>query len=187
MRRGIIVSALALSALIWFASGSLTAQRGAASPATAGAATLDPRSLTADLPFPMAPVALPQIPSRAVRITDHGARGDGITLNTDAIAAAIAACVKAGGGRVVVPRGVFLTGPVELKSRVDLHLERGALLLFSPTFEHYPLTRTSYEGLASVQGHLPHLGARRRGHRHHRRGRHRRLGSGVAAGQEGAR
>ena len=155
MRRGIIVSAFVLSALTWAASGSLTAQRGATSPATAGMASVDPRSLTADLPFPMAPVALPQIPSRAVRITDHGARGDGITLNTDAIAAAIAACAKAGGGRVVVPRGVFLTGPVELKSRVELHLERGALLLFSPTFEHYPVTRTSYEGLASVKATSP--------------------------------
>jgi hypothetical protein len=117
---------------LWWVSGSLAAQRGAPATtapikATPGAASLDPRSLTADLPFPMAPVALPQIPSRAVRITDHGARGDGITLNTEAIAAAIAACVKAGGGRVVVPRGIFLTGPVELKSRVELHLEPGAL------------------------------------------------------------
>jgi len=155
MRRGIIVSILAVSALTWFASGPLIAQRGAPATVPPGAATLDPRSLTADLPFPMAPVALPLIPSRTVRITDHGARGDGITLNTDAIAAAIAACAKAGGGRVIVPRGVFLTGPVELKSRVDLHLERGALLLFSPKFEHYPLTRTSYEGLASVKATSP--------------------------------
>ena len=145
---------------LWWVSGSLAAQRGA--PATTaptktapGAASLDPRSLTAALPFPMAPVALPQIPSRAVRVTDHGARGDGVTLNTDAIAAAIAACVKAGGGRVIVPRGIFLTGPVELRSRVELHLERGALLQFSPTFEHYPLTRTSYEGLPSVKATSP--------------------------------
>ncbi len=143
-RRPVVVSCVAC---LWLASGSLGAQR--------GAPTLDPRSLTADLPFPMPPVALPQIPARTVRITDHGARGDGETLNTAAIAAAIAAAVKAGGGRVVVPRGVFLTGPVELKSRVDLHLERGALLLFSPRFEHYPLTRTSYEGLPSVKATSP--------------------------------
>jgi polygalacturonase len=161
MRRPIIVPAAVLVAFSWFASGSLTAQRGtpaATPPAKAGAGgtpTLDPRSLTADLPFPMSPVALPQIPTRTIRVTDHGARGDGLTLNTSAIAAAIAACVKAGGGRVVVPRGVFLTGPVELKSRVDLHLERGALLLFSPKFEQYPLTRTSYEGLASVKATSP--------------------------------
>jgi polygalacturonase len=90
-----------------------------------------------------------------VRITDHGASGDGATLNTDAIAAAIAACVKAGGGRVVVPRGVFVTGPVELKSRIDLHLERGAVLLFSPAFEHYPMARVSYEGGNSVRARSP--------------------------------
>ncbi len=158
LRRPVIVAACIVG--LWLGSGSVTAQRGAPAPTPApkgppGAPTLDPRSLTADLPFPMAPVALPQIPARAVRITDHGARGDGLTLNTDAIAAAIAACVKAGGGRVIVPRGVFLTGPVELKSRVELHLERGALLLFSQTFEHYPLTRTSYEGIPSVKATSP--------------------------------
>jgi len=150
VRRLNSVAVVLLVACLWPAPSSVTAQRGAA-PAPA----LDPRSLTADLPFAMLPVALPQIPPRTVRITDHGARGDGLTLNTDAIAAAIAACGKAGGGRVVVPRGVFLTGPVELKSRIDLHLERGALLLFSPRFEHYPLTRTSYEGLASVKATSP--------------------------------
>ena len=160
MRRPIIVPVLVLVGLSWLASGSLTAQRGtpASAPLTKAAPeapSLDPRSLTTDLPFPMAPVALPQIPPRAVRIADHGARGDGVTLNTNAIAAAIAACVKAGGGRVIVPRGVFLTGPVELKSRVELHLERGALLLFSPKFEHYALTRTSYEGLPSVKATSP--------------------------------
>ena len=103
----------------------------------------------------MAPVALPQIPSRAVRITDHGARGDGVDAEHGRDRGRHRRVRKAGGGRVVVPRGVFLTGPVELKSRVELHLERGALLLFSPTFEHYPLTRTSYEGLASVKATSP--------------------------------
>jgi len=134
-----------------FAVAGLAAQR----PAPAPAAAVDPRSLTADLPFPMAPVALPRIPARDVRITDHGARGDGVTLNTDAIAAAIEACRRAGGGRVVVPRGVFVTGPIELKSRVALHLERGALLRFSPRFEHYALVRTSYEGADRVRATSP--------------------------------
>jgi len=117
--------------------------------------SLDPRTLTADLPFAMAPVALPQIPARTCRVTDHGARGDGAALNTEAIAAAIEACSKAGGGRVVVPRGIFLTGPIELKSRIDLHLERGALLRFSPRFELYPLVRASYEGSDRVKARSP--------------------------------
>ena len=117
--------------------------------------SLDPRTLTADLPFAMAPVALPQIPARVCSIADHGARGDGATLNTEAIAAAIEACSKAGGGRVVVPRGIFLTGPIELKSRIDLHLDRGALLRFSPRFELYPPVRASYEGGDRVKARSP--------------------------------
>ena len=123
--------------------------------AASAQSSLDPRTLTADLPFAMAPVALPRIPARTCRITDHGARGDGATLNTEAIAAAIDACSKAGGGRVVVPRGIFLTGPIELKSRIDLHLERGALLRFSPRFELYPLVRASYEGGDRVKARSP--------------------------------
>jgi polygalacturonase len=147
---------------LWLAPLTVTARRDAgpapaaahAQPAAARPA-VDPRTLTADLPFAMQAVALPRIPARTVRITDHGARGDGRTLNTAAIAAAIAACAEAGGGRVVVPRGVFLTGPIELKSRIELHLERGALLLFSPRVEDYPLVRTSWEGSPSVRARSP--------------------------------
>ena len=127
----------------------------AAAPPAATGQTLDPKTIAADIPFPMPAVALPRIPNRTVLITDHGAKGDGSTLNTDAIAAAIAACAKDGGGRVVVPRGVFLTGPVELKSRINLHLARGAVLLFSPKFEDYPLVVTSYEGDSAVRARSP--------------------------------
>ena len=104
MRRGIIVSALALSALIWFASGSLTAQRGAVSPATAGGADAGSQDPDDGAPVRDGRRHAPADPrSRGVRITDHGARGDGATLNTAAIAAAIAACAKAGGGRWSCP------------------------------------------------------------------------------------
>ncbi|MGE5361581.1 MAG: glycoside hydrolase family 28 protein [Bacteroidales bacterium] len=161
MRRAVrVVAGLGVVALALMPA-SMGAQRGTPAPSAArpqpspSQPVLDPRSLTADLPFAMPNVALPRIPTRTVRITDHGARGDGATLNTQPIAAAIAACAVAGGGRVVVPRGVFLTGPVELKSRVDLHLERGAVLLFSTQFEHYPLARTSYEGGPSVKTRSP--------------------------------
>jgi polygalacturonase len=119
------------------------------------AGAVDPRGLTRDLPFEMAPVALPSIPPRVCSITAHGARGDGVSLDTAAIEAAIDACAKAGGGRVVIPRGVFLSGPIELKSRIDLHLERGALLQFSSRIDLYPPVRTSYEGLDSVKAQSP--------------------------------
>ncbi len=64
-------------------------------------------------------------------ITDFGAIGDGKTLNTAAIQAAIDCCTAAGGGRVTVPAGQFLSGTICLKSHVDLHLESGAVLMAS--------------------------------------------------------
>lgn len=73
-------------------------------------------------------------------ITAHGAVADGTTLNTEAIHRAIAAASGAGGGRVVVPRGTFLTGTVQLRSGVTLHLEEGAVLLGSKNLPDY-LTR----------------------------------------------
>lgn len=97
------------------------------------------------------PVALPEprepeIPSNVAKISDYGAVGDGRTTNTQAIAAAIDALVAKGGGRVVVPAGLWLTGPIVLRSHVELHLEKGALLQFSDRREDYPLIRTYYEG-----------------------------------------
>lgn len=68
-------------------------------------------------------------------ITAYGAIADGVTLNTEAFRHAVADA--AGGGRVVVPRGVFMTGTVELRSGVTLHLEEGAVLLGSPRLTDY--------------------------------------------------
>ena len=76
-------------------------------------------------------IPLPVIPQRDFKITDYGAVSDGKTLNTSVIAKTIAACKAAGGGRVVVPAGEFLTGPIEFVSRMALHLEKGAVLRFS--------------------------------------------------------
>src|SRR5580658_696776 len=74
-------------------------------------------------PFPMPSVAPPQFPSRQFPLTDYGATGDGHSLNTLAFQQAIKACAAAGGGHVVVAAGNWLTGPIELLSNVDLHLE----------------------------------------------------------------
>ena len=79
--------------------------------------------------------ALPVIPDRAFNLADFGAIGDGATLNTAAFKSAIAAVDKAGGGRLTVPKGVFITAPFKLCSRLDLHLDAGAVIKAPETFE----------------------------------------------------
>ena len=87
----------------------------------------------------MQPVAAPVIPDRAFSILDYGAVGDGQTLNTAAFEKAIGACAAAGGGRLTVPAGLWLTGPIALKSNIDLHLEREALVVFTRDHTQYPM------------------------------------------------
>jgi polygalacturonase len=90
----------------------------------------------------------PIFPARDVDVTAHGAKGDGTTDCSSAIRAAIDACRAAGGGRVVVPAGRFLTGAVRLRSGVNLHLADGATLLFRTEPEAYlPLVLTRFEGV----------------------------------------
>ena len=79
-----------------------------------------------------AEVAPAVIPDRQVSLTDFGGVSDGVTSNTEAFRKAIAALDKQGGGTLLVPEGVFLTGPIVLKNCIDLHLERGAVILLSP-------------------------------------------------------
>ena len=97
---------------------------------------------------------LPQFAFRQFNVLDFGAVPDGTTDNTDAIAAAIGACNAAGGGRVVVPAGTYLTGAVHLKSDVNLHLDAGATLAFSGDVTKYPTVLTRYEGIECMN-HSP--------------------------------
>lgn len=89
-------------------------------------------------------------------ICDYGAEGDSLTDNAEAIQKAIDACSKAGGGRVVIPSdGVFMTGPFEVKSNVDLHLEANAKLLANPDEKVY--TKSAFrenrgEGMMWISG-----------------------------------
>ncbi len=82
-------------------------------------------------------VVLPRIPNRHFNIKKYGARGNGTTVNTVAIQKAINACVHSGGGTVVVPRGTFMTGPLVLGSRLNLHIKRGGVLKMVGTFKTY--------------------------------------------------
>ena len=78
----------------------------------------------------------------------HGAKGDGTTDCTAAFRAAIDACRAAGGGRVVVPAGRFLSGAIRLRSGVNLHVEEGATIAFRPEAPAYlPLVLTRFEGI----------------------------------------
>jgi len=99
-----------------------------------------------DLEFKMPVVTEPSFPDNTVKITDFGAVADGKVLNTQAISDAIEAVSEKGGGHVVIPRGIWLTGPVVMKSNIDLHAEEGALVIFSSDKDLYPLIQTSFEG-----------------------------------------
>lgn len=88
-------------------------------------------------------------------ITAYGAKSDGTTLNTKAINSAITACHERGGGTVLVPAGFWLSGPLELKSNVNVHLSDGAVLQFSDNPEDYPLIRTNWEGVEAIRAHPP--------------------------------
>lgn len=76
-------------------------------------------------------------------------------MNTKSINNAIAAINKKGGGVVVIPAGLWLTGPVELKSNVNLHLQRNALLQFTTDFDEYPLVKSNWEGLPQMRNQSP--------------------------------
>lgn len=100
-----------------------------------------------DLPFEMEQVTRPQIPVREIDIRDFGGVGDGVTLNSEAFAKAIDALAEIGGGRLVVPTGVWLSGPITLKDNIDLHIRPDAILLFSTDRDLYPIVETVFEGL----------------------------------------
>src|SRR5262245_29782146 len=90
----------------------------------------------------------PRIPPRVYRVSDFGAIGDGSVDARPALLAAIAKASAEGGGQIVLSPGVWLSrGPIQLRSRIELHLEPGAHLLFAPDPELYlPVVETRWEG-----------------------------------------
>lgn len=99
------------------------------------------------VPTILARIKTPKFPARDFPITDFGARPGSESDNTAAIRKAIEVCHAAGGGRVVIPPGVFQTGAIHLKSNVNLHLSEGATLKFSTDPAAYlPVVYTRFEG-----------------------------------------
>jgi polygalacturonase len=88
------------------------------------------------VPIPPAP---PRIPESRISLADFDAVPDGVTLNTKAFERALAALSDRGGGTLVVPSGIWLTGPIRLRSRINLHLEAGAVIQFSRDHALYPM------------------------------------------------
>src|SRR4029453_5016011 len=100
-----------------------------------------------ELPRVLARIKPPVFPARDFDVAKYGAVGDNTKDNTNAFRDAIAACASAGGGRVVVPAGEFVTGAIELKSGVNLHVSHGATIRFTRDQSRYPLVFTRWEGM----------------------------------------
>ena len=114
------------------------------------------RGLPCDAPV----IAVPVFPDRVVTIVEHGAIGDGETMNTEAFARAIDRCAKDGGGTVLVPRGLWLTGPIRLRSNINLHVAEGAVVLFSRRFEDHPII-AGFDGTSRRYRCVPSVSAYR--------------------------
>ncbi|MDR3705810.1 MAG: glycoside hydrolase family 28 protein [Paludibacteraceae bacterium] len=92
-----------------------------------------------NLPFASYSITLPTFPDKTFNITEAGAVGDGLIKNTQAINSTIEKCSKAGGGKVLVPAGLWLTGPITMQSNVNLYLAEGAIVIFSADLNDYPI------------------------------------------------
>lgn len=100
-------------------------------------------------------IAQPTFKKDTVNVASFGSVGNGITLNTKAINETILSLSKKGGGVVLVPAGVWLTGPIELQSNINLHLALNATLLFTTDKTQYPLAEGVYEGRAVARNQSP--------------------------------
>lgn len=97
--------------------------------------------------FAVAPVSLPAQSTRRVLVTDRAAIGDGTTVNTQALQGAIDRLASEGGGTLVVPKGVFLSGALFFKQGVNLQLEQGAVLKSTTDINDFPGIYTRWEGI----------------------------------------
>lgn len=100
-------------------------------------------------------VVAPQFKKDTLSIEKLGAVADGNTLNTKVINTAIDGLCKKGGGVILIPAGLWLTGPIVLQNNINLHLATGATLLFTKDFNEYPLVKANWEGLPQMRNQSP--------------------------------
>ena len=105
--------------------------------------------------FDLPVIQQPSFRKDTFNIISYGAKNDGLVLNSVAINKAIEACAAKGGGTVLIPEGFWLSGPITLKSNINLHLAKGALLQFSDNYKDYPLIKTTWEGLNAIRCQSP--------------------------------
>lgn len=106
------------------------------------------KTIEVEAPFPMEPIKEFIFPANNFSIINYGAVEGGKELCTEAIAKAIEACHNAGGGRVIISAGEWLTGPIHLKSNVNLYLDENAVVRFTDNPKYYlPAVMTSWEGM----------------------------------------
>jgi DNA sulfur modification protein DndE len=116
---------------------------------------LAPSDFKEKFAFELPKIYAPHFKRDTFNILNYGAVADGLTLNSAAINKTIEACAINGGGTVVIPRGSFVSGPILIKSNINLHLDKGALLIFTPDFNQYPLVVSTFEGVDAVRCQSP--------------------------------
>lgn len=100
------------------------------------------KKYTSNLPFKFSEIKETKFANKEFNIKNYGAEeGNNVNKNTEAFKKAIEACTESDGGKVIVPSGKFITGPIELKSNVNLHLENGAVIEFSTNHKDYPIIK----------------------------------------------
>ena len=100
-------------------------------------------------------IELPSFKEKEYNILDFGAKSDMEFNNRLSIQKAIDECSKNGGGKVIIPNGYFLTGPITIKDNVNLYLESNAYLSFIKDKNEYPLIFTEYEGIKKIRAISP--------------------------------
>jgi len=116
---------------------------------------LKPSDFKEKYAYELPKVYVPDFKKDTFNIVNYGAVADGMTLNSEAINKTIDACAANGGGTVLIPKGSYVTGPIVMKSNIDLHLDKAALVIFSPDFKQYPLVVSSFEGVDAARCQSP--------------------------------